>query len=216
LEFEEWQSLPAVRSGRVAITDGNKYFNRSSVASILGSAEIVAEFIHPELCGMYGHHGTRWVRLEELSSFCSRNGVEEIRKDVVLAEGVAESTNNIEQNVHKQESSPEHSERVKHVSNQIAALTRSDYAAAFAMNSAANQKNLVSAEKFEAIVSGGRHSKCSLPPVHLVNTLTVNLMVAQHLVSKLMQDQEIVMRCCTLFLTFVRGRMMEKGGRLIR
>lgn len=154
LESEEWQKLPAVRSGRVGIADGNKYFNRSSVASILGSAEIVAEFIHPELCGMYGHHGTRWVRLEELSAFCSRSGAEAAKKEVVLAEGVAESTNNIEQNGLKQESSPEHSERVKHVSNQIAALTRSDYEAAFAMNSAANQKRLVSAEKFEAIVSG--------------------------------------------------------------
>ena len=155
LESEEWQSLPAVKNGRVAIADGNKYFNRSSVASILGSAEIVAEIIHSELRGMYGHHGTRWVRLEELSAFCSRTGAEAARKEVVLAEGVAESPNNVvEKNGLKQESSPEDSETVKHVSNQIAALTRSDYASAFAMNSTANQKRLVSAEKFEAIVSG--------------------------------------------------------------
>ena len=46
---EEWKSCYRRR----------EHFNRSSVASILGSAEIVAEFIHPELCGMYGHHGTR-------------------------------------------------------------------------------------------------------------------------------------------------------------
>ena len=154
LESQQWQSLPAVRNGRVAIADGNKYFNRSSVASILGSAEIVAEFIHPELRGMYGHHGTRWVRLEELSAFCSRNGADSARKEVVLAEGVVETRKIVEQNEFKQESSPEQSETVKHVSNQITALTRSDFHAAFAMNSAANQKRLVSSEKFEAIVSG--------------------------------------------------------------
>lgn len=35
LESKEWQNLPAVKNGRVAISDGNKYFNRSSVANIL-------------------------------------------------------------------------------------------------------------------------------------------------------------------------------------
>ena len=60
--------MPAVRNGRVAVADGNKYFNRSSVASIQGTAEMVAEMIHPELRGMYGHHGTRWVRIGELEA----------------------------------------------------------------------------------------------------------------------------------------------------
>jgi iron complex transport system substrate-binding protein len=32
LESKEWQDLPAVKNGRVAIADGNKCFNRSSVA----------------------------------------------------------------------------------------------------------------------------------------------------------------------------------------
>jgi len=53
LDTNEWRDLPAVKNGRVAICDGNKYFNRSSVASILGTSEMVAEIIHPELCGMY-------------------------------------------------------------------------------------------------------------------------------------------------------------------
>ncbi|KAL7434403.1 hypothetical protein ACHAXM_004590 [Skeletonema potamos] len=60
---------------------------------------IIAEFIHPELQGMYGHHGTRWVRLEELSDFCSREGSEPARKEIVLAEGVTEFLpNNGEEN----------------------------------------------------------------------------------------------------------------------
>jgi len=53
LNSKEWKDLPAVKEGRVAICDGNKYFNRSSVASILGTTEMVAEIIHPELCGIY-------------------------------------------------------------------------------------------------------------------------------------------------------------------
>ena len=52
LDTKEWQDLPAVKEGRVAICDGNKYFNRSSVASILGTTEMVAEIIHSELCSM--------------------------------------------------------------------------------------------------------------------------------------------------------------------
>lgn len=59
LESNDWLDLPAVKAGRVAVADGNKYYNRSSVASILGTAEMVAEFAHPELRGAYGHHGTR-------------------------------------------------------------------------------------------------------------------------------------------------------------
>lgn len=93
LGMKEWQDLPAVKNGRIAIADGNKYFNRSSVASILGTAEIVAEIVianengDGELKGMYGHHGTRWVKLDELSTFCKREGAESVRKEVKLAQG---------------------------------------------------------------------------------------------------------------------------------
>ena len=45
LESKEWQDFLAVIGGMVAIADGNKYSNRPSVTSILGTAEIVAEII---------------------------------------------------------------------------------------------------------------------------------------------------------------------------
>ena len=156
LKSEEWKNLPAVKNGNVAIADGNKYFNRSSVASIIGSTEMVAEIIFAELRGMYGHHGTRWVRLEELATFCNRLGAENARKDVTLATAVVANDD-------KQDGGDKPSYQtaiisdcmtVQHVSKQIAALQRGDYEEAFSMNSPANQKRLISAGKFKAIVSG--------------------------------------------------------------
>ncbi len=41
-----WRELRAVRSGRVAVADGNRYFNRSG-PSVIESAEILAEILHP-------------------------------------------------------------------------------------------------------------------------------------------------------------------------
>ena len=42
-----WNSLKAVRNGRVYITDGNQYFNRPG-PRLAESAQILAEIIHPE------------------------------------------------------------------------------------------------------------------------------------------------------------------------
>mmetsp|Transcript_5572 Transcript_5572/g.10772 ORF Transcript_5572/g.10772 Transcript_5572/m.10772 type:complete len:481 (+) Transcript_5572:162-1604(+) len=153
LDSIEWRELPAVVGGRVAIADGNKYYNRSSVASILGTAEIVAEFIHPEMRGMYGHHGERWVRLEEIHAFCGRAGAEPTKKDVVLANGIPEQGRATLKSL-QCDSTTKNSMTIQHVENQIAALQRGDYDAAFLLNSPENKKRLVSAEKFEAIVSG--------------------------------------------------------------
>merc|ERR1719440_791894 len=71
LQSAEWQGLDAVQSGRVAVADGNLYFNRSS-CGVVETAEIVAEAAHEDLCGLFGHHGRHWVRLAELATFCAR------------------------------------------------------------------------------------------------------------------------------------------------
>ena len=42
----DWRHLRAVRSGRVVIADGNRYFNRSG-PSVVDSIEILAEVLHP-------------------------------------------------------------------------------------------------------------------------------------------------------------------------
>ena len=52
-----WGALRAVRSGRVAVVDGNQYINRPG-PRVVESAEIIAEIMHPELS--YGHRGAAW------------------------------------------------------------------------------------------------------------------------------------------------------------
>ena len=47
-ERSDWDSIPAVRDGRVFAVDGSAYFNRSGPRLVNG-LEILAEIIHPEL-----------------------------------------------------------------------------------------------------------------------------------------------------------------------
>ena len=56
----EWQTLKAVRSGRVFVADGNQYFNRPG-PRVVESLEILAETIHPNVFH-FGHEGAGWVR----------------------------------------------------------------------------------------------------------------------------------------------------------
>ncbi|MEC4671297.1 MAG: cobalamin-binding protein [Nitrospirota bacterium] len=56
-----WSGLKAVRSGRVYLTDGNQYFNRSG-PRLVESLEIVAEIFHPSVF-QFDHEGIGWERL---------------------------------------------------------------------------------------------------------------------------------------------------------
>ena len=53
-----WLPLTAVKTGRVAITDGNQYFNRPG-PHVVESAEILAELLHPDRCD-FGHGKEGW------------------------------------------------------------------------------------------------------------------------------------------------------------
>jgi iron complex transport system substrate-binding protein len=56
----EWRSLRAVREGRVALADGNQYFNRPG-PRLVESLEILAEILHPETFD-FGHEGRAWEK----------------------------------------------------------------------------------------------------------------------------------------------------------
>ncbi|MXW14522.1 MAG: cobalamin-binding protein [Rhodothermaceae bacterium] len=55
----QWENLPAVRNGRVYVTDGNQYFNRPG-PRVVESAEILSECLHPG-CFNFGHQGVGWI-----------------------------------------------------------------------------------------------------------------------------------------------------------
>ncbi|HEY2252743.1 MAG TPA: ABC transporter substrate-binding protein, partial [Planctomycetaceae bacterium] len=58
----QWSSLRAVQNGRVALTDGNQFFNRPG-PRLVESAEILAEIFHPAVFD-FGHRGRDWVPFE--------------------------------------------------------------------------------------------------------------------------------------------------------
>lgn len=57
-ERNSWSALRAVRDGRVAVVDGNSYFNRPG-PRLADSAEILAEIFHPEAID-FGHRSGAW------------------------------------------------------------------------------------------------------------------------------------------------------------
>jgi iron complex transport system substrate-binding protein len=61
LDHACWRDLRAVKMGRVALVDGNSYFNRPG-PRLVESLEILAEILHPDSFH-FGHEGTGWVSL---------------------------------------------------------------------------------------------------------------------------------------------------------
>jgi hypothetical protein len=57
-----WFNLRAVREGKVALADGNRYFNRSGT-TIVETVEILAEILHGISAG---HQGKAWVSYSRL------------------------------------------------------------------------------------------------------------------------------------------------------
>lgn len=58
-----WNTLRAVQQGRVYLTDGNQYFNRSG-PRLVDSLEILAEILHPEHLN-YGYEGIGWIHWQD-------------------------------------------------------------------------------------------------------------------------------------------------------
>jgi iron complex transport system substrate-binding protein len=55
----EWESLKAVRTGRVWAADGNAYFNRPG-PRLVEALEMLADAFHPDAC-RFGHTGMERV-----------------------------------------------------------------------------------------------------------------------------------------------------------
>ena len=57
-----WGALTAVRTGRVFLADGNRYFNRPG-PRLVEALEMLAEMLHPGEI-RFGHEGDGWVRMK--------------------------------------------------------------------------------------------------------------------------------------------------------
>jgi iron complex transport system substrate-binding protein len=58
VENPHWQTLRAVQTGQVFLTDGNQYFNRPG-PRLVESLEIMAEIFHPQVF-QFGHQNCAW------------------------------------------------------------------------------------------------------------------------------------------------------------
>ena len=152
LDSDAWSALPAVRAGRVGVADGNLYFNRSS-CGVVETAEIVAEIAHGGLRGLFGHHGRRWVRLEELEAFCAREGAPGPTKRVVLAGEIRRCAPSATPVVAPRSlRGGARDDGEAHVRLQIELLRAGDFGGAFALNSMGNMARLGDAAEFESVV----------------------------------------------------------------
>jgi iron complex transport system substrate-binding protein len=68
-----WEALPAVRSGRTYVVDGNAYFSRPG-PRIVDSLELLAELIHSEHCAGWGPPDA-WRRLQAAAAAAPYKGV---------------------------------------------------------------------------------------------------------------------------------------------
>jgi iron complex transport system substrate-binding protein len=60
-QHPEWDSLKAVQTNQVYVTDGNQYFNRPG-PRLADSVEILAEILHPDHF-QFGYHHRGWQKL---------------------------------------------------------------------------------------------------------------------------------------------------------
>lgn len=148
LHKPEWLALPAVKTGRVYVADGNKYFNRSSCA-VVETAEMVAEMVWAPLAGLWGHHGKNWVRLSELDAFCDRFDASPPMKHVDVTE-------DLKGTIEKERENAGHDQVIEgatlHVQQQVEDLRVGDFQHAFSMNSRANSERIGGVEEFKSLI----------------------------------------------------------------
>jgi len=68
--YPQWDSLPAVRNGRVFAVDGSSYFNRPG-PRIIDGLEVLAQIIHPQLL-QFSFAGGTIQRMNDVPDFESR------------------------------------------------------------------------------------------------------------------------------------------------
>ena len=173
----EWLNLNAVKNDHIYIADGNKYFNRSS-CGISITTEIIAEMIYPTLNGLFGHHGNKWVKFNELELYCKRDNSNPIYKNITIASSKSSSSSNYNNNIpnppplnnnNNNNNNSSSNEPCQHVMEQLTAMINGNYDIAWSLNSQQNQKRLGTSDDFKNIIISHPSFSC------LIDTLKYNI-----------------------------------------
>jgi len=116
---------------------------------------MAAEMAHPELCGLWGHHGKHWCRLDELDAFCA------ITPPLPAGMPPADLARN--KVAPTKPLPPARTQELEDgalatVDAQLRALRAADFDEAFRLCSADNQARLASAATFESICTSASFS----------------------------------------------------------
>lgn len=139
----------------VYVVDGNYLVNRSG-PRLIESAEAIAEAIHVDLRGHFGHYGTDFLCSLDDAINMARRGVHtgstKIRPPPIISNDGDEAKNVENLNQSKIDMLTQSPSEV--VEEQLRLLRTGDIAGAFVLNSPANQVRWCGAERFEAVLCG--------------------------------------------------------------
>ena len=139
----------------VYVVDGNYLVNRSG-PRLVESAEAIAEAIHKDVRGHFGHFGTDFLcSLDDAIDMARRGlhtGSTKIRPPPAINNGSVEEKNVA--NPDQQQTNLPVQAPLEVVKEQLRLLRTGDIAHAFVLNSTANQARWCGSERFEAVLRG--------------------------------------------------------------
>lgn len=152
--------MKEVCNGQLYIVDGNYLINRSG-PRVVESCEAIAEAIHPDLQGHFGHFGSDYLTTFDhaiaLAEAGEVTGSAKVRPPPLAEEKVENensysSTNTNANNKEGGNISPPTMNPAETVTVQLEHLQNGEHTKAFGMNSSANQDRWCSPDRFLAVL----------------------------------------------------------------
>ena len=138
---------------KMFVVDGNYLVNRSG-PRVVESCEAIAEAIHPELRGHFGHFGTELLTSFEQAMVLAESGAQtgsaKVRPPPLLEETTVSTAGSTGNDWKEKETPAEGPAKV--VAVQLKYLSNGEIDKAFSINSHANQDRWCVAERFEAVL----------------------------------------------------------------
>jgi len=143
-------------NNRMYIVDGNYLVNRSG-PRVVESCEAIAEAIHPQLQGHFGHFGTDLLTSFDcamaLSEAGEHTGSTKVRPEPIkVEEQITNVSGNTTEDNHSTTNASCKESPIEVVSSQLKYLEKGDVKKAFALNSSANQDRWCGPERFSEVL----------------------------------------------------------------